>query len=335
MSKSFVNVEDVLTDDLFIAWWSGEDQNKAHEWENWLKANPSYQPLVDEAIRFMHELSIPENTISEEQISQSLSRLNESLDQVEATPVVQLPAAKSKKRWWIAAAAAVIMIGTVSSLVWFKGSPEPTAFVTPYGQLKKQQLPDGSEVTLNANSTVKLSDAWNGETDREVWLNGEAFFKVAKTPKKNRFIVHTGQLDVIVTGTQFNVVNRNNKTSVLLTEGSVTIHTKEGKEIKMVPGDFVELNNNEPQLRKEMNPDNIIAWTDKKMVFDNTSMTDVAAMIKEIYGVEVKLGNDKARAIVLTGVMPNDNLDVLLQSIEAYMECTITKDGNNITITGK
>lgn len=335
MSKSFVNVEDVLTDDLFIAWWSRADLQKVNEWENWLKANPGYQPLVDEAVVLMNNLYVSEAPVPEEKIAATLSRLNDSIDKVQETPVVAMPAARSKRRWWIAAAAAVVLIMAASSLLLLKSPQKQSAYFTPYGQLEKHELPDGSVVTLNANSSVKIEKAWSEETDREVWLNGEAFFKVAKTEKRNRFIVHTGQLDVIVTGTQFNVVSRNNKTSVLLTEGSVTILTKDGKEIKMIPGEFVELNNNEPIQKKEVNPENITAWTDRKMVFENTTMEQAAGMIKEIYGAEVKLNDDKARAIVLTGVMPNDNLDVLLQSIEATMDCKITRDGNMITITGK
>ncbi len=52
---------------------------------------------------------------------------------------------------------------------------------------------------------------WKEGTSREVWLKGEAFFHVSKTPTKARFIVHTERFDVVVTGTQFNVMNRAGK----------------------------------------------------------------------------------------------------------------------------
>ncbi len=333
MSKSFSTVEDVLTDDVFIAWFSREEEAKVGEWENWITQNPQYQPLVSEAIAFMNNLHGSIAPVSAERTATALSSLNSQLDAIESTPVVPMQK-RSPRRWWIATAAAAIAI-IASTLLLFDVSSKKSGYATTYGQLEKHELPDGSVVTLNANSSVKISDKWNGEADREVWLKGEAFFNVSKTQNNNRFIVHAGQLDIIVTGTQFNVISRDAKTSVLLTEGSVTILTKEGNQIMMKPGDFVELGNNDGLHRKEVNPENIIAWTDKKLMFEYTPMEKAAEMIEEIYGVEVELSNKEARAIILTGVMPNDNLDILLQSIEASMDCKIVKEGNRIIITGK
>jgi transmembrane sensor len=335
MSKNFEKIEDVLADDLFIAWFSREDELKVKEWENWIAANPQYQHLAGQATEFMNSLPVDEKRVPAEKIEAALRDLNTRLDQTEETPVLPFTNTRSKRRWWMVAAAIAAVVIISSSLLLFDFSPKKSAYVTPYGQLEKHELPDGSVVTLNANSSVKLGSQWGEENDREVWLNGEAFFKVSKTKKKNRFIVHTGQLDVIVTGTQFNVVNRNNRTSVLLTEGSVTILTKDGKKIMMKPGDFVELNNNDLVQKNDVNAENIIAWTDKKLVFEDTPMEKAAETIKDLYGVEVELSNQQAKDIVLTAVMPNDNLDVLLHAIEASMGCTISRDGNKIIITGK
>lgn len=336
MPKIYETIEDVLTDDLFIAWYAGQDLQKVKEWENRLGSDPVLRTLAAGAAGFMNQLSITEKTVSGQQITEALQRLNTRLDQTESIPVVQVQPGSYKKRWWMAAAAvAVLFLGAAA--FYFYSAPsvsKKSAYVTPYGQLQKYELPDGSIVTLNANSTVKISDDWNDKKDREVWLKGEAFFKVRKTTAKNRFIVHTNDLDVIVTGTQFNVINRGNKTSVLLTEGSVTILAKDGKKIMMKPGDFVEFDNNVLQ-QKEVNPENVTAWTDRKMVFDFTPMEKAAKMIEEIYGVEIELADDKAKGIVLAGVMPNDNLDVLLQSIESSQNCIINKDGARIIITGK
>ena len=57
--------------------------------------------------------------------------------------------------------------------------------------------------------------------------------------------------------------------------------------------------------------------------------------IEEIYGVQIKLADDKVKGIVLTGMMPNDNLDVLLEAISISQNCTINKVGDSITITSK
>ncbi|MGQ0738294.1 MAG: FecR family protein [Bacteroidota bacterium] len=334
MQKNFINVEDILADDHFTAWHAGNDDQKAKEWEAWMEQNPSYKQQVGEAVAFMNSIAADEKTVPEEQTRASLSRLNSNLDEMADIPVITTENKQRKRRWLVAASVAAILMVT-ASLLLFNSPEKKPVYATPFGQLEKHELPDGSMLTLNANSSVEISKDWSEEKDREVWLKGEAFFKVAKTKTKNRFIVHAGRLDVIVTGTQFNVITRGNTTSVLLTEGSVIIRTEDGKEMRMAPGDFIEFNEKDIFQRKDVNAEGITAWTDKKMNFENTPMEKAAEMIKEIYGVEVRLGDEKARSIVLLGLMPNDNLEVLLQSIEASQNCKIARDGNIVTITGK
>ncbi|RYZ26433.1 MAG: hypothetical protein EOO10_15555 [Chitinophagaceae bacterium] len=157
-----------------------------------------------------------------------------------------------RTKWWMSAAAAVLLLIT-GAIFWNNSKKSQLKLNTAFGQIASHKLPDGSEVMLNANSKLAMNESWKGGEDREVWLEGEAFFHVKKTSAKDRFIVHTNGADIIVTGTQFNVVNREGESNVLLKEGSVTLKTKEGQLIKMLPGDFISLNNNLPQ--KETKPE--------------------------------------------------------------------------------
>ena len=146
-------------------------------------------------------------------------------------------------------------------------------------------------------------------------------------------MVHADQFDVIVTGTQFNVVNRDGKTNVMLTEGSVTIKAKDGKEIKMQPGDFVEVNNEQPEKRN-VPQENILAWRDKKLYFDNTPLRLAAKKIEEHYGVTVTLTDDSTGNRTISGMMPNDNLDVLLESLQS-LDFHVTRNNNEIIISNE
>src|SRR5206468_2094273 len=144
----------------------------------------------------------------------------------------------------ISIAAAVLLV-VVSGFIFWNTNHKKT-LNSGYGAISLYQLPDGSHVTLNANSKITIKKTWEENTDREVWLQGEAFFRVQKTQNKNKFIVHANGMDIIVTGTQFNVISRDDESSVLLTEGSVTLRTANGKEIKMKPGDFVKVEDEVP-----------------------------------------------------------------------------------------
>ena len=331
MQKNFVTVEEMMADDMFLSWFYKESDEKVKAWEKWLDENPGNQSFSSEAVRLMGELNISEAPVSSFRVEAAYDKLNTKLEELEndMTPVRIMKT--SRKRWWIGAAAVAFIL--VAGFTFFKfSSPKPKPVIeTPYGQVSQQELPDGSQVMLNANTTVTLSKDWKEGDDREVWLKGEAFFHVKKTSQKNRFIVHTSQLDVIVTGTQFNVSTREDKTSVLLTEGSVIIKTNDGNEITMKPGDFVIINNNKPEM-KTINEGTVLAWKENKLNFEKTPIREVAAMIKEHYGVAVQLADESVAEKTITGMMPNNNLDDLLKALEATTDFKITRTNKTIFI---
>lgn len=319
MVKKFQTVEDVVADESFLNWYYKESEERIHEWESWLSVNPDQAPLVQEAIEFMDQLSLKKMPVSAEETERQLTAIHKRIDE-NNTPVVRMRS--SRKRWWISAAAAVVLIAaSVTYFTW--GTSSCPSIDTVFGEVRSNALPDGSTMILNANSNATLSTDWEEGKDREVWLNGEAFFKVAKTPQKSRFIVHAGELDVIVTGTQFNVLNRDGKTTVLLTEGSVILRTKDGKEMAMKPGDYVEMDHQlvEKKLVKE---ENVLAWKDNRLAFDNTPLKEAAQMISYHYGVKITLEDNLGNA-TLTGIMTNNNLDELLKAIEFALDVRVTR----------
>lgn len=326
MEKFFQSVEEVLTDELFQAWYFKTGEQKAAAWEQWLQQNPSQQPLVNEAIACMQSILIREQEIPAAQVAAAGQRLMSSLPKVGA-PVVEMQ--PRRRNWWWSAAAAVLLV--IAGTYLWTGMNAQSSIKTAYGQVTQQQLPDGSEVLLNANSSVSFSSGWGEGREREVWVKGEAFFHVKKTANKSRFVVHTNEMDIIVTGTQFNVVSRGDRSSVLLTEGSVFIRTRDGKETRLVPGDFVELFNSQLE-KKPMKEEAVLAWKEKKIVFDNTPLSEVIKQIKEHYGEEVTIADETLAQKTITGMMPNDNLDVLLKSLEAILECTVVRKDGRIII---
>lgn len=159
-------------------------------------------------------------------------------------------------------------------------------------------------------------------------MDGEVFFHVRKTPLKSRFIVHREHFDIIVTGTQFNVSNRHGKDNVLLQEGSVTLRTKDGRTLLMKPGDFVTF---DPVVleRKTGCKDMLLAWKDQKLILDHTSISDLASMIRDLYGRTVTLEGDSIAGRRISGILPNNNLDILLQALEATGEYDVVRDAHD------
>jgi transmembrane sensor len=326
VAKHLSSYEEVIADEEFLAWYAGDANQKAVGWNHWLAQHPECQPLVDEAVSYLNSIKLTESPVSAAQLEHAHHRLMQTLDS--STKVI--PMRSRGFKWWMSAAAVVLILVT-GAIFWNSNKESQLKLNTPFGQIANHKLPDGSEVLLNANSKLSMKESWKGKEDREVWLEGEAFFHVKKTSTKNRFIVHSSGVDIIVTGTQFNVVNRNGESNVLLKEGSVTLKTKEGQLIKMLPGDFVTFSNNLPQ--KEVTPEEkVLAWTQAKLFFENTPLVDAAKTISQHYGVKVKVNKDIEKESI-DGILSNENLDVLLKTLVEAKGFTIMKTNNEIIIS--
>lgn len=139
----------------------------------------------------------------------------------------------------VAAAASVAIAVFV---IWlFMASPASVQYATADQETEEVQLPDGSIVFLNGNSTLTVNPDWEND-DREVTLTGEAYFMVRSLTNtvgnKTKFTVHTRGLDIEVLGTKFNVSTSPSITSISLDEGSVKL--VKGDDSEMIKPSFLE-----------------------------------------------------------------------------------------------
>jgi len=326
MINEYTQPEDFLTDESFLAWHYRSNPSDIALWEEWMAADGQRKNIVRRAVELLESLKVNEKQLTLQQVDAAETMLMKNIGHGSGrSPLIS-------RYVWIAAASVMFIIGSYYLAKSFINTRH--AITTNYGEIKEQKLPDGTDVKLNANSNVSYSEKWREGQDREVWLSGEAFFHVKRTPEKSRFIVHTDHFDVIVTGTQFNVVNRNGQSNVMLNEGSVTIHSTGGNDIKMFPGEFVEFNLNQTQKRNIRN-DSLLAWKDKRIVFESTPLNEVVVMIKNHYGVDVRLVDLNVGSKTISGVLPNDNLDILLQSIDATNDFEVVHQGKEISIKSR
>lgn len=324
MATEIKNAEDLLGDEVFMGWYLKTNEEDIAFWNERINASPEQKLEVEEAIKLLQSIRLKEKQIEAAQIDAASQKM---LDTIGQSSNVRTMGAR-RSIWWAAAAILVVTLG-FGAYQFSKNNDRGVH--TNFGEIKKELLPDGSVIMLNANSDVRYAEHWGAGQDREVWIKGEVYFTVAKTPEKSRFIVHTGVFDVIVTGTQFNIVNRENRLNVLLQEGSVLLRDLTGREMAMKPGDFIEFTDARLQ-RRPLKDSLITAWKDRRFIFDNTPMKDVANSIGEIYDVTVTLKDDSTAAQPVSGVMPNDNLEVLLKALEATQKFTIKQEGRNIFV---
>lgn len=328
MGKTFNDPAEIIVDEGFLDWFSGRESHPAREWIEWMAKDRSTEPIVQEAVNIMKSIRLNEKPVTDDQIRKAWINMQERMD---ATAASSIPISRNKARWWWAAA--IMLLLSLAAMRLFFPPNDDLKYSAGNGELLQKTLPDGSMVTLNANSQLAIGKGFKGQA-REVWLKGEAFFHVKKTAGRQRFVVHTDRFDVIVTGTRFNVANRGDKTSVLLTEGSVFLQMPDGREKQMVPGEYLELQAGGEVEKKLMQQEKVLAWKDRKLVFDNTALPVAVSQIMELFSVNIVI-EDKAAAdtATISGIVPNDNLDVLIAALEAATGLTATKeDSQNIKL---
>ena len=202
-------------------------------------------------------------------------------------------------------------------------------------EMKEIQLADSSVVILNAGSSLLYSHQFGDKAEREVYLNGNAFFKVKKAANKKQFIVHAGSLNVTVLGTKFNVDARSAATEVVLTSGSIRLSNqkKSGAEVLMQPGDKVTLDSLDGNLKTTaIDTELYSAWTDGKWKFRQTSLEAIMKLVHSYYGVDIIFKNDKTKALKMSGVIPVNTLQMLLQVIVKTLGVNVSQSGNQLFI---
>jgi transmembrane sensor len=206
---------------------------------------------------------------------------------------------------YLAIAASLVL---VCSLAWFRLKQSGTIHVAAaYGQTRHIILPDSSEVVLNGNSSLRYPASWEGRP-REVWLEGEAFFDVKHLRTHSDFTVHlSADKDIQVLGTQFNVIDRQTRSCIVLKSGSIRLSlARKEEQVYMRPGDMVRVNENGSKItgKEVVNPENYSSWTRGRWRLDGTSLQEMLQKIEENYGVTVLVESKELLTRRASGSIP-------------------------------
>ena len=280
---------------------------------------------------FTNSSTLNENELDEQLFTQIKSRIDKEGSEAMAkhTPIY--------KRWYAIAATVTVMLLTAWLLFFFLQPPSYTLYQTAFGETKIISLPDGSSVTLNANSSLRLPSSFMEK--RQVWLNGEAFFEVEEVTRKQqagliKFTVHTERLDVEVLGTAFNVQDWQQKTQVVLSHGSVRLKAANQQELTMKPGELVEISDGESAIKKmDVNPELYTSWKENKLLCDDTPLAEIADLIRHRYGKEITFQQESLQDIPVTGTLPLQDLTLLSQVLQESLTINIKVYETEIVIS--
>lgn len=305
--------------------------------EEWLKKTQNQELFYLWLLEW--ETQHPQYNPSVEKRLQDFKQIMEQTDHDVITTIDNETEDKSNMWFKISQiAAACLMIGLGSW--YFRDHFQYQIYETNFGQVDKIQLVDGTMVTLNANSTLKVPRFGFGTKNREVELIGEAVFSVTHTPDNQKFIVKTQRnFEVVVLGTEFSVFSRERGAKVMLNKGKVRLEYQENKvkkEITMRPGELVKLDiRNHVQKDTAKTFDPIIAWQQNRLIFEDTNLFEFTQIMEENYGVKVKLQSDSLAKKTLVGSYKAQNAEELLNTIVELLDLKLSKTGNTFVLSEK
>jgi transmembrane sensor len=339
MDFTSYSVSDFVSDESFQAFVADIDSDAGRFWQAWLAEHPAQQAAADQAYALVQGLGPRQlYPVPASLKHQELLRLRQSLHTSRTQPWLRW----QRRTQVLVGTSAMVVLAAIGWWQWPSATGPTTQYTTGPAQQRTITLPDGSAVVLNGNATLTTAAHWTATTPREVWLTGEAYFRVthlaapavhdiAAAPANAKFVVHAGGLDIAVLGTQFNVNSQPATTKVVLNSGKVAVDRQSwftSENLLMQPGDLVETSEAEPHLaRRHVQPALYSAWTEGELQLQETSVRDIVQLLRDAYGWQVVVTDPAILRQTLTGILPANTPDLLLPALAKSLGVQVTRTG--------
>ena len=209
----------------------------------------------------------------------------------------------------------------------------------PYGKKSQLILSDGTKIHLNSGSSIRYPVAFMKNGKRQVFLDGEAFFDVAKD-KERPFIVNSRELNIRVLGTRFNVssYSDDDRSNTVLVEGSVGLF-KNGEEYSLEnasllePGYKATLEKSRKEIVFEKVDTKIYTgWIQGKIIFNRMPFKDILMKLERHYNVEIINNNKQLDEEIFTASFDTETITEVLAAFNINYPINYKKMGNKIII---
>ena len=193
-------------------------------------------------------------------------------------------------------------------------------------------LPDGTRVSLNAESSLRFPERFEGNL-REVELKGEAYFEVTPDASKP-FVVKTGQLVTRVYGTAFDVkAYPGTPASVVLVSGKVSAQAGQAAAVMMRPGELYGADEDGNWKKQQVDTYPYVQWKDGFFYFDQTPLVDIMRTLGRWYNINVVFENIDLTQVRLHFVAEKSQpINEIVASLNTLGAGKITLGDNAITI---
>ncbi len=301
MENRRYSLTELLLDESFIEWAQNDSKD---EWIHFKNVPEEEKENISKAKTIIKAQNFTQVQLSEEKISSIKSQIERNIKLKEDV--------NSNYPWfgihtWLGRVAAIVIMISALTFVIYKfnsasqldsaANVKPTKLINkkvPRGAKMPVTLSDGTVVKLNDDTELIYPEVFPANK-REVLLEGEAYFKVVKDEKRP-FIITSGNVKTTVLGTSFNIkAYKTDKTvKVALISGRVTLQTTNSftkdSSIVLQPNEmFVYDKISKASTKTNFDPDKILAWKHKILLFENASFEEVIEQIERWYDVSFQI----------------------------------------------
>jgi transmembrane sensor len=336
------------------------DDETRRQFDAWLRKSPEHVraylellPIWEDgtALPTRAECSVDDLIAMGKTTGHNVVCLDRTLDVREPT---NRPGAPPQRAFWrraplaaLAASAALVAIGTG---LWFHF--QRNVYGTEIGEQRSLALADGSTVTLNAHSRVRVHFTAS-RRDVEL-LQGQALFNVAKDAARP-FVVTTDETQVRAIGTQFDVNRRMHGTVVTVVEGRVAVVTRmthvaqasdkpssrnaaratHDGEIFLAAGEQATVDRSGAPQAERADPDAATAWTQRRLVFDAATLGEVVEEFNRYTTRKLVLRDPSLERFPITAAFSSPDPASLIRFLEAQPTLRVTATNDDIEIDSR
>jgi transmembrane sensor len=253
---------------------------------------------------------------------------------LEPASPLHAPAARTLRAWPYALAATVLVAVCVAS-AWYFPASDIEVYRTKIGATDTIALSDGSQVTLNTASRVRVA---LNETERRIELTeGEAFFNVARDTRRP-FTVIAGEKHIVAVGTRFSVRRDAGDVRVVVTEGRVRLEERGDQHApatQLDAGAVAQTRGPAVQVQQRLLPEaeQLLSWRTGYVTFRDTDLAEAVIEFNRYSPRKIAIEDPAIAHIRIGGNFRTDNVDAFLWLLENGFPIRVEHRGNGIVLT--
>jgi transmembrane sensor len=242
------------------------------------------------------------------------------------------------RRLYLTLATAAAIVLTVALGTTYRLWPSGTSYTTPVGGLASVPMSDGSKVTLNTDSQIRVAVTEKG---RRVELEqGEAFFEVAKDSTRP-FIVRAGNKRIIAVGTKFSVRRDGSDIQVVVTEGKVRVeredHKSTGSAEPLAAGTIAQASDAGVllQTKQLVEAEESLSWRHGVLVFRQMTLADASAEFNRYNARKIVIEDPGVAALRVAGSFRANNVEAFVRLLERGYPVRAETRGDQLVLTAR